>query len=86
MTCYIVTKDEHGEDRVFAGVGADGQRTWTWQWDKMRGLGAALAIDLLRDFADERDARVTSGHPVLGPILRIGNDHKMYVFGWKGTV
>jgi hypothetical protein len=77
-SCYIVTKSTYGEDRVFSGVVA-GERTWTLQPEKMMRFSAALALELIRDFADEIDSRVHVASKQLGPKVVCASNHKIYI-------
>lgn len=75
-TSYIVTRDEFGNDRIFAGC-VDHKSQWTLIPEKMCGMSARLAMDLLRDFRsyDHGDGpRVVSGHPVMGPRVIASRD------------
>ena len=82
---FIVTRDEHGSDRVFAGT-KNGLPAWTWQPDQMQRFSGYAASVLIQDFHehDHGDGpRIVSGHPVLGPrVVTTGKpDYRMIVIG-----
>lgn len=87
--CYVVTRDENGEDRIYGGT-FDNRVLWTLIPNKMRRLSAAKAIDLARSFAgvDHGDGpRVVVGHEELGPMVTcLGADggYRMCVTGHLG--
>lgn len=74
--CFIVTKDQCGNDRVFAGC-KNFTATWTLIPENMLRMSAGLAIELLRDFGD--GARVVSAPALLGPRVICGPDHNHYI-------
>ena len=73
LTNFIVTRDEHGNDRVFAGC-VYFDCTWTLIPQNMRPIkDAALAIQLAKDFAshDHSDGvRVVVADEHKGPDVR----------------
>jgi hypothetical protein len=82
-TNFIVTRDEHGEDRVWAGV-KDGKHVWTVIPELMRELSAGLALELLRDFQEDDYSdgpRVVVGYEGLGPRVYLDDQHRFMILG-----
>lgn len=71
--CFIVTTDNHGNDRVFAG-----NDSWTLDADKMQRFGARLALEMLRSFAAGfNNARIISADSERGPFITLDANNKL---------
>lgn len=72
---FIITKDEGGNDRVFAGC-ENFEATWTLQAEKMRSF---KSFDLALTIAKQFDGwRLHNADPVLGPKI-VHADNKFFV-------